>query len=559
MPPSKKNPPVDKGKPPRANVVQAFWVSALLLLAIGLIYGQTLGHAFLNFDDNGYVFANPHVSRGLTAEGIWWAFTDGPYGEWYPLAMLSHMLDCQLFGLEPWGHHLTSVLLHAAGSIALFLVLWRMTDELWPSAFAAALFAVHPQHVESVAWIAERRDVLSGLFFMLTLGAWLRYVRSGRSVSHYALVALLFALALMSKPMVVTLPPLLLLLDFWPLARFGSATDTPRWTASLERPGLRELILEKLPLVALAAGDVLMTLRTHNAGGALLPWSQRMGNAAVSAVTYVVQFFFPFDLAAYYPVPPAGWPQWKVAAAVALLALVSTAAIVGRRRCPYLFVGWFWYLGMLSPVLGLIQVSSHAMADRYMYLPGIGLYIALAWAGTRLAADSPARRRALGACAGLAIVVLVACAMRQASTWRNDESLWTHALQVTHDNGEAEFNLSFALAQQRRLDEAIVYLRRAEQHATDISPFINLGLILTQQGKLDEAIDQYRQALERDSQSILAARAHFNLASVLASRGQIHEAAAHYRQALEIEPSNSAARRNLENLYRTGPGGPPSR
>ena len=269
MPSSNKNVPVDENAPPRADVVYARWICVLLVVAIGLIYGQTLGHAFLNFDDYGFVFANPHVTPGLSGEGFWWAFTDGPIGEWYPLAPLSHMLDCQLFGLKAWGHHLTSVLLHAAGSIALFLVLWRMTGELWPSGFVAALFAVHPQHVESVAWVAERRDVLSGLFFMLTLAAWLGYVRGGRSVGRYVLVALLFALGLMSKPIVVTLPALLLLLDFWPLARFGSAVDAPPWTSSVERPGVLHLLLEKLPLVALAAGEGLMTLWTHNAGGEL--------------------------------------------------------------------------------------------------------------------------------------------------------------------------------------------------------------------------------------------------------------------------------------------------
>ncbi|HEY1785868.1 MAG TPA: hypothetical protein VGG30_09980, partial [Pirellulales bacterium] len=218
-------------------------VSAALLLAIALIYGQTLSHGLLAYDDGTFVTDNPHVTAGLTAESVHWAFAEGPYGEWYPLAMLSHMLDCQLFGLEAWGHHLTNVLLHAATSIALFLVLWRMTEELWPSAFVAAVFAVHPQHVESVAWVAERKDVLSGLFFVLTLSAYLSYVRHGRSLARYWLVVALFALSLLSKPMVVTLPPLLLLLDFWPLARFGAAGDTPRWTRTVARPGLLWLVV----------------------------------------------------------------------------------------------------------------------------------------------------------------------------------------------------------------------------------------------------------------------------------------------------------------------------
>ena len=360
-----------------SNAQKYVWgVCGLLLLAIGLIYGQTLGFEFLNYDDQGFVFANPHVTRGLTLDGIWWALTEGPFGEWYPLDPLSHMLDCQLFGLGAWGHHLTSVLLHAATSVALFLVWRRMTGELWPSAFVAAIFAVHPQHVESVAWISERRDVLSGLFFMLTLAAYLGYVRHGRPLARYPLVVVLFALGLMAKPMLVTLPALFLLLDFWPLARAGSATDVPDWHPPTERPGTRRLILEKLPLVLLAAGDCLVTLRTHGAGGPWLPWSVRIGNAAVSCVTYVVHLFFPANLVAFYPYPVGGLPTWKVAGAIAILALVSTASVVYRRRFPYCFVGWFWYLGMLSPVLGLVSISDHAMADRYMYLPGIGLYVA---------------------------------------------------------------------------------------------------------------------------------------------------------------------------------------
>ena len=288
---------------------------------------------------------NPHVTAGLTGEGIRWAFTEGPFGEWYPLATLSHMLDCQLFGLNAWGHHLTNVLLHAAASIALFLVLWRMTDELWPSAFVAAVFAVHPQHVESVAWVAERRDVLSGLFFMLTLGAYLGYVRHGRSLGRYLLVAALFALGLMAKPMLVTLPPLLLLLDFWPLARFGAAARHPRLDPVGRAARLRRLVLEKLPLFALAAGDCLMTLRTHCPRSTPLAWPERIGNAAVSCVTYVVQFFYPVDLAAFYPYPAGGPPAWKVAGAMAILVRRQRgggdlAAPLSLLLCRLVLVSW---------------------------------------------------------------------------------------------------------------------------------------------------------------------------------------------------------------------------
>ena len=270
--PAKKEPQPSPDDPrAQANSRCAWGVCGFLLVAVGLIYGQTLGHGFLNYDDGGFVFANPHVRAGLTVDGLRWAFTDGPYGEWYPLDPLSHMLDCQLFGLDAWGHHLTNVLLHAATSIALFLVLWRMTGELWPSAFVAALFAVHPQNVESVAWVSERRDVLSGLLFVLTLGAYLGYVRHGRPPVRYLLVAVLFALALMAKPMVVTLPPLLLLLDFWPLSRIGSAIDTPGWTPSVERSGAVRLVLEKLPLAALAAGRLFADAKNPRRGRPVAP------------------------------------------------------------------------------------------------------------------------------------------------------------------------------------------------------------------------------------------------------------------------------------------------
>ncbi|HEY1785535.1 MAG TPA: tetratricopeptide repeat protein, partial [Pirellulales bacterium] len=516
-----------------ADAWRARWVCLFLLVAIGLIYAQTLDHVLLSYDDSGFVFANPHVKAGLTPAGIAWAFTEGPYGEWYPLAPLSHMLDCQLFGLHAWGHHLTNVLLHAAASIGLFLVLRQMTGELWPSAFVAALFAVHPQHVESVAWVSERRDVLSGLLFMLTLGAYLRYIRHGRTLAHYLLVALLFALGLMAKPMLVTLPPLLLLLDFWPLARIGAAGDTPAWARSVERPGLARLILEKLPLVALAAADCLMTLRTHNSGDDAPAWSQRFGTAAVSCVTYIVQFFRPVDLVAFYPMPLGGPPIGQVAVAIAILAGVTTAAVIWRRRCPYLFVGWFWFVGMLSPVLGLIQVSEHAMADRYMYLPSIGLSIALAWGAARLAAGSPERRWALAAGAGLVIVVLVACAAWQTSNWYDDETLWRHALACNPDNVKAETNLAEALDRQGRRDEAIAYYQRAEQHATDCRPFNGLGALLAREGKLDEAVAHYRQALQISPKAYLV---HVNLGAALARKRQFDEANQHFRRALEINP-----------------------
>jgi protein O-mannosyl-transferase len=529
----------------RFDTRYAWGVCAVLLLAIGLIYGQTLGHALLVYDDSGYVYDNPHVTAGLTGEGVRWAFADGPYGEWYPLAVLSHMLDCQLFGLSPWGHHLTGVLLHAAASIGLFLVLVRMTGELWPSALVAMLFGIHPQHVESVAWVAERRDVLSGLFFVLTLGAWLGYVRSGRSLARYLLVAALFALGLMAKPMLVTLPPLLLLLDFWPLGRFGSAVDAPDWIHSSERTRVWRLVLEKLPLCALAAGACVMTLRNHSEGGQTLAWSARLGNAAISIATYVVDFFYPADLAAFYPYPMGGPPTWKVVGAIGIVAFVSVAVTIWRRQVPYFFVGWLWYLGMLVPVLGLVTISHHAMADRYMYLPGVGLYIALGWGLTRLAARLPEGRWVLSMCAGLVVAMLVACSARQTSFWRDDETLWRHALTCNPDNGKAEFGLAYVLARQGKFDDAILYFRRAETHPIDIAPFNNLGVVFAQLGRWDEAIDQYQQALAMQPDDPAAC---VNLGAAFLQQGRFDEAIACFRRA-EKHPIDAAPFNNLGVLF----------
>ena len=450
---------------------RTFWVwgvCGFLLLAVGLIYGQTLGHGLLDYDDSGFVFANPHVTAGLTGEGIRWAFTEGPFGEWYPLDPLSHMLDCQLFGLNAWGHHLTNVLLHAATSIALFLVLWRMTGELWPSAFVAAIFAVHPQHVETVAWVAERRDVLSGLFFMLTLGGLSR-LRAPRPVARTLSAG---GGAVCARPdgqadagHAAAAVAAVGFLAAGPI-RFGRRRPALDATRS-SGPACCGWCWKSCRWWHWRRAIAAMTLRTHVQGGASLPWSERIGNAAVSCVTYVVQLFYPVDLAAFYPYPPGGPPTWKVAGAVAILAVASAAAVIWRRRFPYFFVGWFWYLGMLSPVLGLVKVSDHAMADRYMYLPGIGLYIALAWGAARLAAGSARGALGAGHVRGAGDRRLMACAAWQTSFWRDDETLWRHALACTTDNGKAEFGLADALARQGRSDEAIAHYRRAEQHPTD--------------------------------------------------------------------------------------------
>ena len=351
-----------------------------------MVFGQTVRHEFINCDDDQYVYENPQVARGFTAQGIVWAFTHFHSANWHPLTWLSHMLDCQLYGLNhPGGHHLTNVLLHAASAILLFLVLRQMTGDLWPSAFVAALFAIHPLHVESVAWVAERKDVLSGLFFMLTLAAYVGYARRPFSLLRYLLVTVLFALGLMAKPMLVTLPFVLLLLDYWPLGRIGAAVPQSPQQARLPRQSslaLRRVLLEKLPWLVLTAASCVVTRfaqQTALVSTERLPLPSRIANALVSYVAYLGQFFYPVGLAVLYPYPQSTLPIWKIVGALLLLVGISLAVLACRRKCPYLLVGWLWYLGMLVPVIGLVQVGDQSMADRYTYLTQIGLYIALAW------------------------------------------------------------------------------------------------------------------------------------------------------------------------------------
>ena len=415
------------------------------------------------------------------------------------------------------------------------------TAEFWPSALVAALFAVHPQHVESVAWVSERKDVLSGLFFVLTLGAYLGYVRHGRQPTRYALLLIAFALALLAKPMVVTLPALLLLIDFWPLGQLGLASDAAGSSAVDGRPTVSRLVLEKIPLCAMALGVCFMTLETHATGTVSQTWSARLGNAAVSAVTYLVQLFYPLDLAAYYPFPPGGPPPWKVAGALAILIALSAAALFGRRRYPYAFVGWLWYLGMLTPVLGLIKIGPLAMADRYTYLPSIGLYIALAWGGTSLTSGKREKRWALVAGTAAALAVLIGLAAWQTTFWRDDETLWRHALACTADNGKAEIGLADALRRRGQADEAIAHYERAMQFAIDASPYVNFGGLLADRGKLNEAIALYRRALAMEPDAGLANLAYTNLARALLQQNRLDEARDNFRRAIDVYPRGVVA------------------
>jgi protein O-mannosyl-transferase len=566
-----------------------------LLVCLGLVavtwavFGQTLAHDFVNFDDHVYVYENPLVVRGLSTEGIIDAFTHTHARNWHPLTTLSHMLDCQLYGLNAGGHHLTNVILHTISVLLLFLVLKQMTGGLWQSAFVAALFAIHPLHVESVAWIAERKDVLSAVFFMLTLAAYARYARAP-SPARYLLVALLFAFGLMSKPMLVTLPFVLLLLDYWPLGRLG---DQKSEVGSR----LRRLITEKVPLFALSVLSCIATLFAQRQGSSAidqLPFLWRLNNTFVSYITYIWQMLWPARLAVFYPHPNNRLPLVEVTVAIAFLVGVSLLVICLRRTKPYLVTGWFWYLGMLIPVIGLVQVGEQAHADRYTYLPHIGLYIMIAWTvGDLLSEPTPRAGRALvGVVAAIAIVSLGVRALGQASYWKNSETLWNHTLAVTGENDVAHNNLGFlflrsgeldkaisqfqsalnirsrntethyslgaaliqsnlgnALARKQLWDEAIDHLQEAVRLRPDYADaYFNLGSVLFQQGRIDQAIAQWQKALAIRPRD---AEAHRNVARALRKQGNVKEAISEYEQALNIVPEDSVALNNLAWILAT--------
>jgi len=521
---------------------QVLGVCFFLVAITWLVFAQTVRYDFVNYDDNEYVYANPAITSGLTPHGIIHAFSGSHARNWHPLTTLSHMLDCQLWGVRAGGHHFTNIVLHTIAVVLLFLILKQMTGAIWQSAFVAALFAIHPLHVESVAWISERKDVLSAVFFMLTLGAYIRYTRSP-SLGRYLTMSILFALGLMSKPMLVTVPVVLLLLDYWPLKRFAVRSSTKR------------LILEKIPLLALSAGAGVITLLVQRSSLAIveqLPLVSRIGNGLVSCVTYVKQMIWPVRLAVFYPHPGDQLPVWEIGLAIVLLGMVSAAAIALRRKRPYLITGWFWYLVMLLPVIGFIQVGSQAHADRYTYLPQIGLYLLLAWAITDALASRFAtgrirrgglQRRILAVTASVAIIALAWRAHIQASYWRNGESLWRHALAVTSGNFMAHDGFGEQLANRGRLDEAIDQFEKALNIVPGFPEIeTNLIIALIKKGRTDEAIPHLRALLKQTPND---AQAHYNLGNALLKKGDPQGAIAAYEKALSIQVRYPAAHYNL--------------
>jgi protein O-mannosyl-transferase len=536
---------------------QTLAVAALLVLAVWFVFGQTRHHEFVNYDDNLYVYENPAITNGLNWPGVARAFTHKQDVNWHPLTTLSHMLDCQLYGLNPGGHHLTSVFIHAAGAVLLFLMLRELTGAFWRSAAVAAVFAIHPLRVESVAWVAERKDVLSGLFFMLTLWAYARYVRwsqvqGPKSKVWYGLTLAAFAGGLMSKPMLVTLPFVLLLLDYWPLERVAGfrvrGPGFPTAKGGLDTRKVWQLFQEKIPFLMLAAAACAVTVLAQQEAIQQiqdLPFRWRIGNALVAYVDYLGQLLWPTGLAVLYLHPGNHLAAAKIVFATVVLLAISAGVVAGRKQYPYLPVGWLWYLGMLVPVIGLMQVGSQARADRYTYLPQIGLVLLLVWWVTELCGSWRHRRAVLGCAAAAAITALMVTARVQAGYWQDGVTLWTHTLACTRNNSMARNNLGIALADRQQWPEAIEQYQAAFQLSPDYAePHYNLGVALAKLGRLPEAAEQYRWTLRLDP---AYAKAHINLGNVLKSQGQLAEAVDHYQQALRLNPDSAEACLDLGN------------
>ena len=509
-----------------------------LALATIAVYWQVHSYEFVNYDDPQYVLKNQNVKAGLSCGSIIWAFTTGHAGNWHPLTWLSHMLDCHLFGLEPGWHHLTGLLLHLANTLLLFAVIKRMTHAIWQSAFVAAAFALHPLHVESVAWIAERKDVLSTLFWLLTMLAYLRYVeRPGKS--WYLLALLAFALGLMAKPMLVTLPFVLLLLDYWPLGRFQGR----RHAATIYR-----LIGEKAPLFALAAVSSVITFFVQRSGGAVIrieqiPAISRIANAFNSYIIYITKMLWPSRLAVFYPHPVETPPLFQPIAAALLLLVISILVIRSARNHRYLLTGWLWFIGTLVPVIGLVQVGDQALADRYTYIPLTGLFIIIAWALPDILAKWRYRKIILGASALIVLSALSVCTRLQVRHWRSSITLFEHALEVTEDNYEAHFCIAEPLRRQGKNDEAIAHNSEALRIKPDyIEAHNGLGIALIEAGRPDEAVTHFTRALQLNPDCI---EAKANLGVAFACQGRLDQAVTHFKEVIRTNPGYADAYSNL--------------
>jgi hypothetical protein len=511
---------------------------------------------FINYDDPLYVMNNPYVQGGMSWDSVRWAFSATHATNWHPLTWLSLMLDCQLYGLDPRGYHFSNLAFHIANTLLLFLLLNRMTGATWRSAFVAALFAMHPLHVESVAWVAERKDVLSAFFWFLTMLLYAGYAaRPG--FARYLLVVLSFAAGLMAKPMLVTLPFVLLLMDYWPLGRWGkeAPTDFNGMGAAEGKRMLpsRFIVLEKVPLFVLAVFSSVITFYAQKGGGAVsslhqLPFTTRFANALVSFINYIVKMVWPRDLSIIYPLDP-GMPVWQAAPAVIVLAVVTVLSVRAARRRPYLIVGWLWYLGTLVPVIGLIQVGEQAMADRYTYIPLVGLFVMIVWGISELAAVRRSRQLVAAVAVCSVLAVLAICTRRQLGYWRDSYTLFSHASSVTRDNYTAHKQLGKAFAGDNRADEAVEEF----QTATRIRPGFaeahnNLALAYGIKGWYDKA---FEELLIAERLTPADATVHFNLGVAYRRKGMPEEAIRHFELAVRYNPTEPLFRNRLMEMYST--------
>ena len=556
-------------------------ICCLLVLGIAVVFAQTTRHGFVNCDDNEYIYENLHIQRGLTPASAWWAITEAHSANWHPLTWIAHTIDWQVFGVWdadrqryvdswPGGHHLVNVLLHAVCAVLLFLIMQEMTGATWPSAVVAALFAIHPLRAESVAWVTERKDMLSGLFFLATLAAYRAYAARPFSWWRYGLVAASFALGLTAKPMLVTLPLVLLLLDYWPLGRVdGGRSGHPRsgsvdgrkqnhppstsFLSTVHRPpstSFLRLIVEKMPLLALSAGSCFLTMWAQRLVGALKPldFQYRAGNALVSCAAYIGQMFCPVGMVVQYVHPGPNIRLVDTLIPLAVLVLITLAVVwLGWRR-RYLPVGWFWYLGMLVPVIGLVQAGAQARADRYTYLTQIGLYIMLAWGLSDLAQAWRGRTTWYAAAAAPIFAALAAGAWMQTSYWRNSLALWEHGVACQETNDYAQNEYGQALADAGRVDEAMKhYARAVEINPRYLTPWINYAVILQKQGKSAEALQVCDNALQVDPDD---GGVHFIKAVTLFSLKQPDQSIREFRIAIAKNPKNELAHNNLAEVLR---------
>ena len=556
-------------------------IGLVFTIATLAVFWQVNNHDFVNLDYKMYIHENRHVLSGLTVENVKWAFTSFYASNWHPLTWLSHMLDVDLFGVNAGRFHLVNVFFHIFNTLLLFLIIDRMTGALWKSAFIAALFALHPLHVESVAWIAERKDVLSAFFWMLTLGAYVLYVEKPRP-GRYLAALFFFGFGLMAKPMLVTLPFVLLLLDVWPLNRLRAGESVRSRgiepvekitkkeksrkkkkakeldiepipstvqinNRSLQWSRLLPLVQEKIPFFILSAASSMITIYAQQYGGAVvsmerIPLLTRLANAGMSYILYIGKTIWPWNLSVFYPYP-AAWPLWQAAGAFLLLAGVTAMAVYYVKRLPFVTVGWFWYLGTLVPVIGIMQVGMQAMADRYTYISLIGLFIAAAWGVPELLKQWRHRKAALTAAAMLVVAVLATVAWMQVGHWRNSVSLFSHALAVTKNNHLAHNNLGVALNAAGDRDGAAFHYAEAIRINPRYSNYhYNYANHLAANNRAEEAISHYTEAIRLEPDYF---NAHNNLGLARATRGEFKEADFHYREALRIRPEAAGPRYNL--------------